>query len=305
MSHHGAKAIRDDDPKHSIVQKIANFKAIQASRPDFSHSNRPIEVTKQPDPDWEFGDGVRGRSLANKHLEIDPYSSDRPMINNYRLLISGIAPRPIGFISTVSKDGQSKNLSPFSYFQVIDHDPPMFIVGFSSRAGPVKDTYRNLKETGECVINSVSEDMIEAVNATSIDAPYGVSEWDISGLHEAPTTTVRPARVQESIFSIEGKVVDIKEFTDHQQDGKSVAGLVLIKATRFWVEEGATNENASHIDLDKLRPLGQLGGVTYGRITSTFELPRTRWSVEHAKSKLLQRLDASPASASTHESKPK
>lgn len=213
------------------------------------------------------------------------------MINNYRLLVSAIAPRPIGFISTVNSKGQN-NLSPFRYFQVIDHDPPMFIVGFSSRPGRVKDTFRNIKETGECVINTVSENMIEAVNDTSIDAPYGVAEWDISGLHQAPSTTVKPSRVAESVFIIEGKVVDIKEFTDHQKPGMSIAANVLIKATRFWVKEGSANADYSHIDLEKLPPIAQLDGVSYGRITSTFESPRKKWDQEVSKSELLTKLDA-------------
>lgn len=228
---------------YKIVEKIHNFDETVAGRPDFDHSNAPIEVTKSPDPTWQYGQGVRDDQdrLAKTHKEIDPYAPDRPMVSNYRLLVSGIAPRPIGFISTLSGDGTTKNLAPFSYFQVIDHDPPMFIVGFSSRPGRVKDTFRNLKESGECVINTVSENMIEAVNATSIDAPYGVSEWDVSGLHEAPTTTVKPSRVQESVFSIEGKVIDIKEFSDHQGEGMSIASLVLVKATRFWVREDAAD----------------------------------------------------------------
>jgi flavin reductase (DIM6/NTAB) family NADH-FMN oxidoreductase RutF len=65
-----------------------------------------------------------------------------------------------------------------SYFQVVDHDPRMFIVGFSARTGRPKDTRRNLKETGECVINVVPENMMPAVNATSLDAPYGVFWMD-------------------------------------------------------------------------------------------------------------------------------
>ncbi|KAJ5506809.1 hypothetical protein N7453_005766 [Penicillium expansum] len=266
---------------YQVVQDSGNFDQIQAERPDFNHS-KPIEVTKSPNPNWEYGQGVpdNGASLAQKHHEIDPYASDRPMINNYRLLVSGIAPRPVGFLSTVNSKGE-KNLSPFSYFQVIDHDPPN-----------VHYTYRNLRETGECVINTVSENMIEAVNATSIDAPYGVSEWDVSGLHEAPSSTVKPSRVAESVFNIEGKVIDIKEFTDHQQPGMSLAATVLIKATRFWVKEGTANEDYSHIDLEKLRPVGQLGGISYGRIGSTFEQPRKRWSDEVPKSEILAKLDA-------------
>lgn len=283
----------------SPVQQVTNFQETIANRPDFDHSGAPIEVTKSPDPAWSFGEGVRtgpSHAVENVHREIDPYSSDRSVIQNYRLLVSGIAPRPIGFISTNSADGKTKNLAPFSYFQVVDHDPPMFIVSFSSRFGPVKDTYKNLKETGECVINTVSENMIEAVSASSIDAPYGLSEWDITGLTEAPSTTVAPSRVKESVLSIEGKLVDIKEFEAHKS-GMSSAAICLIKATRLWVQEDAANEDFSHIELDKLRPIAQLGGMSYGRISSTFELPRTRWEDEKPKSKLLTHLhDSKPSS---------
>ncbi|KAF4967949.1 hypothetical protein FSARC_4602 [Fusarium sarcochroum] len=281
-------------PAFSAVQPVNNFEETIADRPEFDHSGKPIEVTKSPNPSWSFGEGIRDRqsfAVDDKvHQEIDPYSPDRSVGQNYQLLISGIAPRPIGFISTLSEDGKTKNLSPFSYFQVVDHDPPMFIVSFSSRYGPVKDTYQNLKDTGECVINTVSENMIEAVSASSIDAPYGVSEWDVTGLTEAPTTTVKPSRVKESVLSIEGKVVDIKEFEGHKP-GMSSAAICLIKATRFWVQEDAANADFSHIELDKLRPIAQLGGMSYGRISSTFELPRTRWADEQPKSELLTRLE--------------
>ncbi|PWY68950.1 nitrilotriacetate monooxygenase component B [Aspergillus sclerotioniger CBS 115572] len=274
---------------YKIVSNHHDFPEIEAKRPPFDHSNPPIKVTQSPYPDWNYGQGVPNHT-STAHHEIDPYATDRPMINNYRLLVSGIAPRPIGFISTVSGDGKTENLAPFSYFQVVDHDPPTFIVGFSSRPGPVKDTYRNLKETGECVINTVSEGMIEAVNATSIDAPYGVSEWEISGLCKAPSSTVKPARVKESVFSVEGKVVDIKDFEGHRP-GMSAPAVVLIQATRFWVQEGAADKDFSHIDLEKLRPVAQLGGVAYGRITETFERPRKRWEDEVEKSELLTGLE--------------
>ncbi|CEI41077.1 hypothetical protein FVEN_g1391 [Fusarium venenatum] len=280
-------------PAFSAVQPLTNFAEKIANRPAFDNSNRPIEVTKSPDPTWSYGDGVRTGEIpaVNKvHREIDPYSSDRSVSQNYRLLISGIAPRPIGFISTVSKDGKTKNLAPFSYFQMVDHDPPMFMVSFSSRHGRIKDTYQNMKDTKECVINTVSENMIEAVNASSIDTPYGISEWDITGLTEGETATVKPSRVKESVLSIEGRVVDIKEFEGHKP-GMSGSAIFLVEATRLWVQEDAANEDFSHIDLDKLRPIAQLGGMSYGRVTSTFELPRTRWVDEQPKSEFLSNLE--------------
>ena len=189
LNYSAAAAVETPKPTFSAVQPVTNFAETIANRPDFDHSKRPIEITKSPDPVWSYGDGVRtGPVTEQVHKEIDPYSPDRSVSQNYRLLISGIAPRPIGFISTVSKDGKTANLAPFSYFQMVDHDPPMFIVSFSSRNGQMKDTYQNMKDTKECVINTVSENMIEAVNASSIDAPYGVSEWDITGLTKAETT---------------------------------------------------------------------------------------------------------------------
>ena len=286
-----AAAVATPKPAFSAVQPVTNFAETIANRPDFDHSNRPIEITKSPDPVWSYGDGVRtGRITKQVHKEIDPYSPDRSVSQNYRLLISGIAPRPVGFISTISTDGKTKNLAPFSYFQMVDHDPPMFIVSFSSRNGQMKDTYQNMKGTKECVINTVSENMIEAVNASSIDAPYGISEWDITGLTEGETTTVKPSRVKESVLSIEGKVVDIREFEGHRP-GMSGSAIFLVEATRLWVQEDAANEDFSHIELDKLRPIGQLGGMAYGRITSTFDLPRTRWVDEKPKSELLTKLE--------------
>ncbi|KAJ4983876.1 nitrilotriacetate monooxygenase component b [Stagonosporopsis vannaccii] len=276
---------------YKIIDRVTDFEQKQSSRPDFDPLT-PISLTKSPNPTWTYGAGAAQDPAARSanHIEVDPYAPDRPMINNYKLLISGIAPRPIGFLSTVSKDGQ-KNLAPFSYFQVVDHDPPMFIVGFSSRPGRAKDTFVNLKQTGECVINTVSENMIEAVNASSIDAPFGTSEWDLSGLTEAESSTVQPSRVRESVFSIEGRVVDIKEFRDDEKEGLSVAANVLIKASRFWVREDATNAEVSHIELDKLRPVAQLGGMAYGRVTETFEVPRRRWVDEVRTSDTLQDLE--------------
>ncbi|KAI1441977.1 hypothetical protein F5Y02DRAFT_430409 [Annulohypoxylon stygium] len=286
-----AGSVQKAASKNQFISDASDFEEVQRKRPEFDHS-KTIKITKSPNPEWTYGQGVKTRDGQAQHREVDPYSADRPMINNYRLLIAGIAPRPVGFISTVSKDGKTQNLSPFSYFQLIDHDPPMFVIGFSSRRGREKDTYRNLKETGECVINTVSEDMIEAVNASSIDAPYGVSEWEISGLTQSNTTTVKPPRVQESVLSIEGKVIDIKEFEAHSE-GMSVGGVVLIKASRFWVREDATNADASDINLEVLRPVGQLGGMSYGRIVSTFEVPRKTWANEYPNSEVLKKLEES------------
>lgn len=78
----------------------------------------------------------------------------------------------------------------------MDHDPPTFALGFSARASRPKSTLVGLRGSGECVINMASEHMVEGVSATSIDVPYSVSEWILSDLHAASTSTVRPSRVK-------------------------------------------------------------------------------------------------------------
>ncbi|KAE8389937.1 hypothetical protein BDV23DRAFT_92424 [Aspergillus alliaceus] len=254
------------------------FEKIQAARPDF---RRDAEVTfsKPPKPDWKQGEGANdgGESLKKGHVEIDPHEEGRPVASNYKILISGMVPRPIALISTKSKDGKSANLAPFSYSQVINHDPPLFVVGFVGSLEKAKDTLKNLAETEECVINIISEHFVEAANATAINAPYGVSEWEVSGLHQAPSSVVQPARVQESILSIEGKLVETKEFESRMTPGKKTGVLAIVEGVRFWAREDAINEDRSVIDLKVLKPISRLGGIQYGRTTDAIEIPRPQF----------------------------
>ncbi|KAH8742481.1 hypothetical protein F5883DRAFT_530745, partial [Diaporthe sp. PMI_573] len=93
---------------------------------------------------------------------------------------------------------------------VINHDPPLFVIGFASSlegAAAAKHTLHNFVETRECTVNIISEHFAEAANSTSINAPYGASEWAVSGLTPSyDCHTVKPARVKEAVFSIEAKL---------------------------------------------------------------------------------------------------
>jgi len=255
-----------------------DFDQLQASRPDF---NRDAQVTfsKPPNPTWKNGDGANdgGESLKKDHVEIDPNEEGRPVASNYKLLISGMVPRPIALISTKSLDGKTTNLAPFSYSQVINHDPPLFVVGFVGSLEKAKDTLKNLNETGECVINIISEHFVEAANATAINAPYGVSEWETSGLTQGPTSVVKPPRVKESILSVEAKLVETKEFESRSTPGKKSSVLAIVEGVRFWAREDAIDEDKSLIDLKVLKPISRLGGISYGRTTDAFEIPRPQF----------------------------
>ncbi|KAA8646786.1 hypothetical protein EYZ11_011410 [Aspergillus tanneri] len=258
-----------------------DFKTVEASRPPWDDST-PFHYTQTPSPDWAFGSGANYvHALAStsaataKHISIDPYGSGRSRYENYKLLVSAVAPRPIAFVSTRSRDGTSENLAPMSFFQLVNVDPPIFALAITSPLSDAKDTLRNLLDTGECVINIVSEGFVEAMNATSTNAPYGVSEWEISGLTPVyDCKTVSAARVKESVFSIEGKLESVRDFQSRHNPGTRSGSLELVEGTHFWAREDAFKNDRISLDLTVLRPISRLGGITFGRTTQLIELPR-------------------------------
>ena len=130
--------------------------------------------------------------------------------------------------------------------------------------------------------------MVEGVNATSLDVPYGVSEWEVAGFTGVPSSTVKPERVKEAVFSVEGKLLEMKEMSYHGERGdwKETGALAIIEGTRFWVREDALSDDQRDVSLEKMRPLVQLGGISYGRVRETFELPRGRTDEEIKKDHL-------------------
>ena len=151
-----------------------------------------------------------------------------------------------------------------------------------------KDSLKNLTDTGECVINMISEDFVEAANAASIDLPYGKSEWAVSGLTPAECEIVNCSRVKESVFAVEGKLVNFQEFESKnpKTPGKKTGVLAVIEGVRFWVREDAIDENKSLIDPAVLKPVARLGGITYSRIIDGFEIPRPVLKDEQEKGKI-------------------
>jgi flavin reductase (DIM6/NTAB) family NADH-FMN oxidoreductase RutF len=233
-----------------------DFKKVEASRPAWDRDAEGFKYTQVASPSWNFGSGANDLATEDQqrkqHVTIDPFAEGRAPVNNYKLLISAVVPRPIAFVSTVSPDGKTTNLAPFSYFQVINHDPPLFVIGFASSlegAAAAKHTLHNLAETRECTVNIISEHFAEAANSTSINAPYGASEWAVSGLTPSyDCHTVKPARVKEAVFSIEAKLESLREFESRSKPGTKNATMVIIEGTRFWVREDAINEDRNVID---------------------------------------------------------
>lgn len=260
-------------PRHPPIAEA------EKDRPDFDAA-QSWGLTKRPDPQWVPGSGANDSNWKNhKKIAIDPYSEGRLVIDNYKTLISGIVPRPIGFVSTVDKDGK-RNLAPFSFFNVVNPDPPVFTLGFSGPLDKPKDTCRNILETQELTINIISEWFVEAANYCSINSPADVDEWELSGLTPLESDLVRPPHVAESAFSVEAKLLHSHEWKSRADPGKSTGVLCIVEGVRFHVREDVLNEQKNQIDIAKLKPVSRLGGISYGRTTAGYEMPRPQYEAE-------------------------
>ncbi len=195
---------------------------------------------------------------------LDP--SKVPATDVYKLLVTAVLPRPIAFVSTLSKDGVP-NLAPFSFFNAFCGDPP--IVGFSPNSNPPKDSLVNAAETREFVVNIVNEDIAEQMNMTSPRFPPEVNEFEIAKLTPAPCVMVKAPRVLESPINLECKVTQIIELSNRPEANSLVLGQVVY----FHVND-AVLDDRGRIDPLKLRAIGRMGGTGYCRSTDLFHMVR-------------------------------
>lgn len=270
-----------------------DFKKVEASRPPFEkdvkwHYNQTV------DPNWKPGTGATDDEWKkHEKIEIDPYGQDRNPVDNYKMLISGVTPRPIGFVSSISKDGV-RNLAPFSYTTVVNHDPPIFCIGFSGGKGRYKDTAQNILDTGELTINIISEWFVEAANYCCTDCPPEVDEWQLSGLTPVESKKVKPPHVAESAFSVEAKLIHSHEWTSKLSDAKT-GTLCIVEGVNFHVRDDVINEDKNIIDPAKLLPVSRLGGITYSRTVSGYEMPRPDFNAEKEKPEVQEILSKAAA----------
>jgi len=204
-------------------------------------------------------------------MELDPEKLSPQ--ERYKLLIGGIVPRPIAFVSTISPDG-ALNLAPFSFFNAVGSTPMLLSFCPANRAdGQEKDTLRNAKPVeeggvGEFVVNIAAETIAAQVSAAAEDLPYGESEFELAGLKPAPSRRVRPPRVAGAPLSFECRTRSVLRFAPGQAGG---ANLVLGEVLYVNAIDELLDDQM-RVDPDRLRAFGRMGGRGYCRTTDRFDL---------------------------------
>ena len=179
------------------------------------------------------------------------------------------APRPIGWISTVDRQGVV-NLAPYSFYNAMGDNPP--IVGFSS--GGRKDSLHNIEATGEFVVNVATKALAQAMNQTSAAFPSDVDEMAMAGLTPAPCHTVAAPRVAESPAAFECKLLQIIHL--HDIDGKPLTQYVVLGQVVGVHIDPAFLKNGI-FDLAAAQPIMRAGyQADYVEISNVFQMPRPK-----------------------------
>jgi flavin reductase (DIM6/NTAB) family NADH-FMN oxidoreductase RutF len=196
-------------------------------------------------------------ALTNDHgLAVDPFKAL-------------VTPRPIGWISTVSRTG-AVNLAPYSFFNAFAEDPHYVAFGAGFGVRGAKDTVANVGETGEFVVNLATYDLREAMNATSALLPRGQDEFVHAGLTAVPSVVVRPPRVAESPVALECrwfKTVDLPD-SDGEVANQLVIGRVVgVHIDDRYIADGRVNTVA-------MQPIARLGYSEYAVVNEAFRMRR-------------------------------
>ena len=178
-------------------------------------------------------------------------------------------PRPIGWLSTISKDGKP-NLAPYSQWQNLTFDPPMVMFAANQYSdGRRKHTVINAEETGWFVWNMATYDLREAVNISAMEWPDGTDEFIKAGVTAIPCIDAPGPRIAESPAHFECKYL-----TTHRLPGNSPHGWVEVvygQVMRIHVKDEVLTPQGK-LDIPKIRPLARMGYYDYTSITETFEM---------------------------------
>lgn len=186
-----------------------------------------------------------------------------------------VAPRPIGWISTRSTSG-AVNLAPYSFFNALSVDP--YLVWFSGDAE--KDSVVFARETGEFAVNLVGEKLARQMNASSVDAPRGVSEFGYAGLEAAGCRLIGAPRVKDAPAALECRVTEILE--PKGLDGRW-AGVFVVTGEVVGIHIDDAMLKNGLFDQKKAGNLARLGYMDYLAVTETFQMRRPRWTEEDEK----------------------
>jgi flavin reductase (DIM6/NTAB) family NADH-FMN oxidoreductase RutF len=188
----------------------------------------------------------------------------------YQLLIGLVAPRPIALVTSMDEDGRL-NAAPFSSYNYLCTDPPIIGMGVLNRPSESfvpKDTARNIRRTGEFVVNVVTEDLAKEMNICATDFPAEVDELEMAGLTTAPSQAVKVPRIEQAHAALECKEYATMEI------GRS--RIILGRVVAIYIEDRFVDTAGPYVKAEELHAIGRMNGLgAYVRTRDAFlAIPR-------------------------------
>ncbi|MFS0862917.1 flavin reductase family protein [Fredinandcohnia sp. 179-A 10B2 NHS] len=199
-------------------------------------------------------------------ISIDPnQNSER---DNYKLLIGGIVPRPIAFVTTIGENGVV-NGAPFSYFNIVSSNPPLVSLSIQRKSGEKKDTARNILQKKEFVIHIVDESNVVKINETAANLPPTESEITRAGLTLVDSKVVMVPGIEEAKIRLECTLEHSMELGGTETPG---CDLLIGRIVQFHIENELYYDGK--INHEKLAAVSRLAGNYYAKIGEVFEIKR-------------------------------
>jgi len=200
-------------------------------------------------------------------MQIDVSKTDVASV--YQMLVGLVTPRPIAWVTTISKNG-IVNLAPFSFFNTFGANPPVVVFSPTlKRDGGKKDTLINIEANGEFVINASTEKHAELINKSSKMLLPDESEVELVGLTTSKSDKVRPPRLAEVPFALECKMMQIIPIGNGAMSGNLVIGEVVAMHV-----DDAVLDAKGQPDPRKIKTIARLGGEYWCRTQDLFQLER-------------------------------
>lgn len=201
-------------------------------------------------------------------LSIDPTKNTER--ENYKLLIGSIIPRPVAFVTSMSKDGVL-NGAPFSYFNIVSSNPPMVSVSIQRSGGKQKDTARNILETKEFVIHIVDDLNVDTINQTAASLPPDQSEIQLAGLTPVPSTKISVPGIKEAKVRFECQLEHSIELGGADSPG---CDLLIGRVVQYHIDESIYEDG--RIDPVRFGAVSRLAGTNYAKIGEIFSIERPK-----------------------------
>ncbi len=182
-----------------------------------------------------------------------------PPAERYKLLTAVVIPRPVAWVTTVSAAGVV-NAAPYSFFNLFGQDPALVILGLEHRAGgQPKDTTRNIRETGEFVVNIATPELVETMVATAASYGADTGEPEALGLALAPSAQVAVPRLADAPVALECRRTVALAFSAERE-------ILVGEALGLAARDGLIDTARNHVDWGGAFPVARLFADRYARL---------------------------------------